>query len=50
MGKTFIITKSGKKVAVLEPIELDAFEIGAKVRELNLSGDSLPYRKVMNDG
>ena len=38
MGKTFYITKSGKKVAVLKSYEPNAFELAAAVRKLGLAG------------
>ena len=38
MGKTFIITRSGKAVAVISAPEPNALELGAKVRRMGLSG------------
>ena len=36
MGKTFVITKQGKEVAVLSPPEPNALELGAEVRRSSL--------------
>lgn len=36
MGKTFTITKGGKAVAVLVPLEANAAQLGAEVRRLGL--------------
>lgn len=38
MGKTFVITRNGKAVAVISAPEPNAFELGAKVRSMRLSG------------
>jgi prevent-host-death family protein len=39
MGKSFTITKSGKRVAELLPVnEPNAFQLGAEVRRLGLQG------------
>ena len=39
MGKTFIITRSGKSVATLAPLEPTALELGTEVRRRGLIGD-----------
>jgi len=36
MGKTFIITKAGKKVAILSRPQADAAELAAEIRRLGL--------------
>ena len=38
MGKTFIITKAGKVVAVISQPESTALELGAEIRRLGLTG------------
>ena len=38
MVKTFIITRSGKTVAIISAPEPNAFELGAKVRRMGLAG------------
>lgn len=36
MGKTFTITKAGKKAAVLSPVEMNALELGAAARKAGI--------------
>ena len=34
LGKTFTLTKQGRPVAVLSPVELNALQLGAALRKL----------------
>lgn len=38
-GKSFVVTKAGKKVAVIMQPELNAFELGAAVRRMERAKD-----------